>query len=101
MIHATKTGRVMMSFAAAVAVLVSAPVLADNPDRAKLDINRDGRMDLAIGHHYGVLDSNRDGRYSLDEVRATHPNLTQKEYADFDANLDGRVTRDELKLTRD
>ena len=101
MTHATKTGRVMLSVAAAVAVLISAPVLAGIPDQDRLDINRDGRVELAVGHHYGVLDSNRDGRYSLEEVRASHPNLTPKEYADFDINLDGRITKDELRLTTD
>jgi hypothetical protein len=135
MFHGTKTGRVM-SLAAAVAVLVSAPALAGQPDRAKLDTNRDGKVDFAEaraalpdftqdqfnkadanrdgqlsddewstlpgkGHHYGELDANKDGNYSLDEVRATHPNLTQREYADFDVNKDGKVSKDELKLTTD
>lgn len=134
MIHGTKTG--LTSLAAAAAVLVSAPALAGNPDWAKLDTNRDGKVDFAEaqaarpdftrdqfdkadanrdgqlsgdewstlpgkGHHYGVLDADKDGHYSLDEVRATHPNLTQQEYADFDANKDGKVTKDELKLTTD
>ena len=120
MFHGTKTG-LAMSLAAAVAVLVSAPALAGNPDRSKLDVNRDGKVDFSEaqaarpdftqdqfnkadanrdgqlsdeewstlpgkGHHYGVVDSNKDGNYSLDEVRATNPNLTQQEYADFDAN---------------
>ena len=109
MIHATNIGRVM-SLAAAVAVLISTPVLAGDPGRSGLDLNRDGKVDVAEagsgtllgkGRHYSVLDSNRDGRYSLEEVRATYPNLTPKEYADFDVNLDGRVTRDELRLTMD
>lgn len=133
MFHGTKSGRIL-SLAAAVAVLVSAPALAGNPDRAKLDINGDGKVDFSEarsarpdftqdqldkadanrdgllsddewttlpgkGHHYGVLDSNKDGNYSLDEVRATHPNLTQQEYADYDANKDGKVSKDELKLS--
>jgi hypothetical protein len=135
MFHGMKTGHAM-SLAAAIAVLVSAPAIAGNPDRAKLDTNRDGRVDLAEaqaaipdftqdqfnkadanrdgqlsddewstlpgkGHHYGVVDSNKDGNYSLDEVRATHPNLTQQEHANFDVNKDGKVTKEELKLTTD
>lgn len=135
MFHGKKTGHIL-SLAAALAVVVSAPALAGNPDRAKLDINRDGKVDYSEaraarpdftqdqfnkadanrdgqlsddewstlpgkGHHYGVLDSDKDGNYSLEEVRATHPNLTQQEYADFDANKDGKVTKDELKLSTD
>lgn len=135
MFHGTKSGRILC-LAAAAAVLVSAPVLAGNPDRAKLDINGDGKVDFSEarsarpdftqdqldkadsnrdgqlsdaewttlpgkGHHYGVLDSNKDGNYSLDEVRATHPNLTQQEYASFDADKDGKVSKDELKRSTD
>lgn len=133
MFHGTKTGHAM-SLAAVIAVLVSAPALAGQPDRAKLDTNRDGKVDLAEaqagiphftrehfnkadanrdgqlsddewamlpgkGHHYGAMDSDNDGNYSLDEVRATHPNLTQQEYAAFDVNKDGKVTKEELKQT--
>ena len=96
MIHATKTG--VMGLAAAVTMLWSAPVLAGDQDRSGPDITRDGRVDFAEGRHYAVLDANRDGRYSLDELRAADPNLTPGEYADFDVNLDGKVTRDELGL---
>lgn len=129
MIHGTKI------LAAAIAVLISAPALAGNPDRPK-DTNGDGKVDFAEvqaarpdwtkdqfdkadanrdgilsdaelnalpgeGHHYGAVDSDKDGNYSLDEVRATHPNLTQEEYARWDANKDGKVTKDELKKTTD
>jgi|SRR5215207_1979081 len=128
MTHATKI------LAAAVALLVSAPVLAGN-ERPK-DTNNDGKIDVAEaqaahpgytkdqldkadanrdgilsdeelaalpgeGHHYGAMDSNNDGNYTLDEVRATHPNLTQEEYAGWDVNKDGKVTKDELKMMTD
>jgi hypothetical protein len=135
MFHGTKTGHAK-SLAAAIAVLISAPALAGNPDRSKLDTNGDGKVDLAEaqaampdftqekfnkadanrdgqlsddewrtlpgkGHHYGAMDANNDGNYSLDEVRASHPNLTQQEYGNMDVNKDGKVTKDELKLTTD
>lgn len=135
MFYGKKTGHAM-SLAAALALLISAPALAGNPDRAKLDTNGDGKVDLAEaqaampdftqekfnradanrdgqlsddewrtlpgkGHHYGAMDSNNDGNYSLDEVRASHPNLTQQEYGNMDVNKDGKVTKDELKLTTD
>lgn len=135
MFYGKKT-RHAMSLAAALALLISAPALAGNPDRAKLDTNGDGKVDLAEaqaampdftqekfnradanrdgqlsddewrtlpgkGHHYGAMDSNNDGNYSLDEVRASHPNLTQQEYGNMDVNKDGKVTKDELKLTTD
>ena len=74
----------------------------------KADANRDGILTDAElnampgkGHHYGAVDSDKDGNYSLDEVRATHPNLTQDEYAGWDANKDGKVSKDELKKTTD
>lgn len=135
MFHGRKAGHVM-GLAALTAMLVSAPAVAGQPDRAKLDINGDGKVDLAEaqaaipdftqdqfnkadanrdgqlsdeewrtlpgkGHHYGAMDADKDGNYTLDEVRATHPNLTQQEYAGMDVNKDGKVSKDELKLTTD
>jgi hypothetical protein len=135
MSHESKTG-LATGLAAAVALLVSAPVLAGNPERSKLDTNGDGRVDLAEaqaampdftqekfnqadanrdgqlsddewrmlpgkGHHYGAMDTDKDGHYSLEEVRASHPNLSEQEYGNFDVNKDGKVTKDELKLTTD
>jgi Ca2+-binding EF-hand superfamily protein len=128
-----KTGHAM-TLAAAIAVLLSGPAFAGNPDRPKLDANGDGKVDLAEaqaarpdftrekfdaadtnrdgqlseeelrtlpgkGHHYGNLDADKDGNYTLEEVRAAHPDLTQEEYSSFDANKDGKVSKDELKLT--
>jgi Ca2+-binding EF-hand superfamily protein len=133
MTQGTKTGRAM-ALAATTAVLLSAPAFAEHPDRAKLDTNGDGRVDLAEaqaarpdftkekfnaadansdgqlsddewsnlprkGHRYGHLDANKDGHYTLEEVRAAHPDLTEQEYSSFDANKDGKVTKDELKQT--
>ena len=130
MIHGKKL------LAAAIAVIVSAPAFAGNPDKSKLDANKDGKVDIAEaqaarpdwtkdqfdkadanrdgiltdaelnalpgeGHHYGAVDKDKDGNYTLDEVRATHPNLTQDEYASWDANKDGKVTKDELRATTD
>jgi Ca2+-binding EF-hand superfamily protein len=70
------------------------------------DANRDGQLSEeelrtlpGKGHHYGNLDADKDGNYTLEEVRAAHPDLTQEEYSSFDANKDGKITRDELKLT--
>jgi hypothetical protein len=135
MFHGRKTGHVM-GLAVVAAVLVSAPAFSGQPDRAKLDTNGDGKVDLAEaqaampdftldkfnkadanrdgqlsdeewntlpgkGHHYGAMDTNKDGNYTLDEVRATHPNLTQQEHAGMDVNKDGKVSKDELKLTTD
>lgn len=70
------------------------------------DANRDGQLSEdelralpGKGHRYGNLDADKDGNYTLEEVRAAHPDLTQEEYSSFDANKDGKVSRDELKLT--
>lgn len=133
MFHGLKTGHAM-TLAATIAVLLSGPAFAGNPDHPKLDTNGDGKVDLAEaqaarpdftrekfdaadlnrdgqlseeelrtlpgkGHHYGNLDADKDGVYTLEEVRAAHPDLTQEEYSSFDANKDGKVSKDELKLT--
>lgn len=135
MFHGMKSGRAL-TLAAAVAALVSAPAFAGDPDRSKLDTNRDGKVDLVEaqaarpdftkeqfdkadadrdgqlndaewttlpgkGHHYGVLDADKDGNYSMDEVRSSHPNVTEQEYADYDVNKDGKVSKDELKSMTD
>lgn len=70
------------------------------------DANRDGQLSEeelrtlpGKGHHYGNVDADKDGNYTLDEIRAAHPDLTQEEYSSFDANKDGKVSKDELKLT--
>jgi EF hand len=128
--HGIKT-----TLAAAIALLLSAPAFAgDNPDRANVDTNGDGRIDLAEaqaarpgftidkfnaadanrdgqlstdewhgypgeGKHYGELDANKDGNYTLEELRGTHPDLTQEKWSSYDTNKDGKVSKDELKAT--
>lgn len=123
-----------MTLAATMAVLLSAPAFAGQPDRAKLDKNADGKVDLAEiqaarpdftvaqfntldangdgqlsdeeldglhgrRHRYGNLDADKDGNYTLAEVRTVHPELTDEEYSSFDADKDGKVNRDEMRLT--
>ena len=70
------------------------------------DANRDGQLSddewnklSGKGRRYGNLDANKDGNYTLEEVRAAHPDLTELDYSSFDADKDGKVTKDELKLT--
>ncbi len=75
MFHGTKTG-LAMSLAAAVAVLVSAPALAGNPDRSKFDVNRDGKVDFA-------------------EAQAARPDFTQDQFNKADANRDGQLSDEE------
>ncbi len=70
------------------------------------DANRDGQLSdeelgalRGKGRRFSKLDADKDGNYTLEEVRAAHSDLTEQEYASFDADKDGKVSRDELKLT--
>ena len=73
------------------------------------DANRDGQLsedEWKSGrgksghgkrHRYGNLDADKDGNYTLEELRTAHPDLSQEEYASFDTDRDGSITRDEAK----
>lgn len=70
------------------------------------DANRDGQLsedEWRGGHRkhrrYGNLDSDKDGHYTLEELQAAHPDLSQETYASFDSDGDGKVSRDEVKVS--
>lgn len=70
------------------------------------DANRDGQLsgDEWPGghgkrHRYGNIDADKDGNYTLEELRAAHPDLPQEKYASFDSNGDGKVSQDEFRVS--
>ena len=72
----------------------------------EVDANHDGQLSedewpRGRGKHrrYGNPDADKDGNYTLEELRAAHPELSQESYATFDSNSDGKVSRDELKVS--
>lgn len=101
MIHGKK-----LALVAAIAALISAPALAGNPDRSKLDTNRDGKVDYAemkAGNSdltqadFDRLDKNRDGALGDDEWSGT-PGKGHA-YGAVDADNDGSYSIDEVRST--
>ncbi|MEZ5715651.1 MAG: EF-hand domain-containing protein [Paracoccaceae bacterium] len=43
-----------------------------------------------------VEDSDGNGTYSMEEMAAAYPDLTEEQFAQIDANADGEVDADEL-----
>ncbi|AZQ67563.1 EF-hand domain-containing protein [Silicimonas algicola] len=43
-----------------------------------------------------VTDTDGDGMYSMEEIQAAYPDLTEEVFATIDANADGMVDADEL-----
>ena len=55
---------------------------------------------LAVGSE-SVIDSDGDGRYSLQELRAVYPRLSAAAYREIDVNDDGLVSPGEFRLGQD
>ncbi len=47
------------------------------------------------------IDTDGDGRYSLDELRVIYPTLSQSAYKRMDLNADGSVTPGEFRAGQD
>ncbi len=47
------------------------------------------------------MDANGDGVYSIEEMQAVFPDLTEETFTTIDANADGVVDADELKAAQD
>jgi len=70
------------------------------------DANHDGQLSddewrggRGKRHRYGHVDADKDGNYTLAELQAAHPDLTQERYASFDGNGDGKVSQDEVRAS--
>lgn len=102
--HGTKT-RHAWALATSLALLSSAPALADgHPDRARLDTNGDGSVDLAefqavrpefTIEKFNAADTNRDGLLSHEEMHAAHGEGHRSQKMDTDG--DGNYSFDELQ----
>ncbi len=103
MIHGPKMGKPAV-LAATIAALLSAPAFAGgHPDRAQIDANKDGRIDLAemqaVRPDYSIekfnaADANHDGQLSDDEWPSGRGK--RHRYGSIDADKDGNYTLEEL-----
>jgi hypothetical protein len=77
MFQGLKAGHAM-SLAATIAVLVSGPAFAGDPDRPQLDANGDGKVDF-------------------EEAQAARPQFTLEKFISAAVNRDGQVFEEEMR----
>lgn len=55
----------------------------------------------ALAQDMTVEDANGDGVYSMEELQAAYPDLTEDQFKLIDANADGSVDADELAAAQE
>ena len=57
-----------------------------------------GRMAERRGERFAAIDTDGDGAWSLAELQAVRPELTQERFAQMDADGDGLISEDERPM---
>lgn len=97
--------KILGSTVASIAILFAAgvnaePAVAPVPNAmATAHLDKPGPR-FNKGNFIANVDANKDGKLSLDEMKAFHAERAAKEFERLDANKDGVVTKEEIEQAR-